>query len=304
MTRFRAADSVAPMDDDVRALMADIDASLADLEKRLEARRSEDAAPDATEQLPGRMPERPTAPAVTANEVAREAPAAPPPSESFGFLAELAEEASAASGTGHSQAQLEAAQARQIHDALGRVFHFFNTLCRHANSLAPAIDRAYRLDTQTAFADLKWRDAATRSRLKSLAETSLLDYVVFRVGLWSPQPITVVRRWDQMEALQKELHILDLRPMEDINAQERLTQGQVRLLLAPEVPVQVTFRANYQRNRIDLLSRNLEGFGIAAFTCGAADVTQPFLDDFGRYLLARTSRLPVALTCIHCRAEL
>ncbi len=306
MSRFRAVDPVAPMDDDVRALMADIDASLADLERRLALSHDNDANPAADRQSAS-APDTPPAPSPGGAEVDRIVEATPqahPAPEPGGFLAELAQEASAASGSKDSLAQQQAVLARQVHEALARIFQFFNTFCRYANSLAPTINRTYRLDTQTAFADLKWRDAATRSRQKSLSETSLLDYVVFRVGLVAPAPITVVRRWDQMDALQKELHILDLRPLPDMDTDAPMTQGQVRLRLAPEVPVQVTFRANYQRNRIDLLSRNLEGFGIAAFTCDPMDVTQAFLDNFGRYLLARTSQLPVALNRIHCRAEL
>jgi hypothetical protein len=74
--------------------------------------------------------------------------------------------------------------------------------------------------------------------------------------------------------------------------------------LAADFPVQLTFGANYDSGRIDVLSRNLDGFGIAAFTCNPDDVTQGFLDDLGRFLLARSNSLPAALHRAHCRAEL
>lgn len=315
MSRFRTADSLAPMDDDVRALMADIDATLAELEKHTESGRAKSAATvaprDESPVIAAPTPEPPQAPPPVppiqeAQPAAMppKAPVANPMDDAGGFLAELEQEANAATGGGNSLAATLAADARRIHDALGRVFQFFNSLCRHANALTPTINRAYRLDTQTVFADVKWRDAATRSRRQSLQEMALLDYVVFRVSLVSPAPITVARRWDQMDAFRKEMHILDLREVEGLEVDGATAQGQVRLLLAADFPVQMTFRANYERNRIDVLTRNLEGFGIAAFTCAASEVTQPFLDGLGRYLLARTNKLPAALNRVHCRAEL
>jgi hypothetical protein len=308
VARFRTLDTLAPMDDDVCALMADIDASLADLEQKLEDQRSEDRSADASahssthslNSLPVDQPGQ----AVGSGEGTKAPVAEPTSHDPGGFLAELEQEARAAAGASEGHGHDHAAKARLIHEALGRIFQFFNMFCRYTNALAPTVGRAYRLDAQTAYTDLKWRGAAARSRRQSLAENALLEYVAFRVSLLAPAPITVIRRWDQMEILQKEMHILDLRPAEGIDIDDEAAQGQVSLRLAPDLPVQVTFRANYERNRIDLLSRNLEGFGIAAFTCHAGDVTQQFLDDFGRYLLARTVKLPVALHRVHCRAEL
>lgn len=301
MSRFRTLDSLAPMDEDVRALMADIDASLADLEKHLESARSESEPAAKPAEA---SPDQPKPEATPTPAAEPEAVSAPPPVEAGGFLAELERETRVAAGTGRSVAETQAADARLIHEALGRVFQFFNSLCRYANALAPTIERVYRLDGQIAFTELKWRDAATRSRQQSLRERALLDYVVFRVSLVAPAPVAVVRRWDQMEALRKDMHILDLREVEGIEGGDELAQGLVRMHLAADFPVQVTFRANYSRNRIDLLSRNLEGFGIAAFTCAPADISQQFLDDLGRFLLARASKLPPGLNRVHCRAEL
>jgi hypothetical protein len=304
VSRFRALDRHAPIDEDVRALMADIDASLADLERHLEGKRA-DERPDGVAPVP------PPVPAADWDKSEAAAPLpenVPLPDLSGGFLAELEREADRAQRADEREAQLlaqrQAADARLIHEALGRIFQFFHSFCRYTNTLAPTVDRTYRLDTGAAYSGLTWRDAVVRTRRQSLAETAFFDYVVFRVDLHGAAPVTVTRRWDQMAALRKELQLLDLRPMDEPTGEGNLPAGQARLRLAADFPVQATFRANYAGNRIDLLTRNLEGFGIAAFTCTAADVTQTFLDDLGRYLLARTYRLPAGLSRVHCRAEL
>jgi len=66
----------------------------------------------------------------------------------------------------------------------------------------------------------------------------------------------------------------------------------------------MTFRANYSKDRVDLLCRNLDGFGIAAFVCDAAEMTQQLLDDLGRFLIDRTDKLPAGLRAVQLRSQL
>jgi hypothetical protein len=301
VSRFRTPDHLESLDEDVRALMADIDASLADLEQRLEARRLEEQVVAKPLQLavPGRA-----AQGAAPRGVPAPAPAAPEaPADPGGLLGDLLREAQSAPRDG--KAEQAAAVTRELNEALERILRYFDLFARYTNSLNLTIARDYKFDPHTRFDDLRWQDAAVRARRVGLSEQAPYDYVVFRVRLMAPAPVAVVRRWDQIEAMKRDMHIVDVRLVNklDLDAVEAV-DGQVNLLLAPDFPVQVTFRANYDSARIDILSRNLEGFGIAAFTCRAADITQGFLDDFGRYLLARTKKLPPALTRVHHRGEL
>jgi hypothetical protein len=122
-----------------------------------------------------------------------------------------------------------------------------------------------------------------------------MDHVVFSVHLLAPAPITVTKRWDQIEALKQEMHLLALRTADGLDFDDKPQQEHVAVTLAPDLPVQLTFRANYKRGRIDLLCRNLDGFGIGIFICAAEDVTQQMLDDLGRFLLNRANTLPTVL---------
>ena len=286
MTRFRApTPTLDPNgDEDIRALLADIDASLGDLDRRIEAGRPSERKSIVETVRRAGQPELPT--------VAPEATAPLAATEASTFLAELEREASAKHGGGDAEAMESEARARRLHEALGRIFHFLNLLCRHANALTPAIRRSYKLDTQIAFADLTWHDATVRFRRQGLSEQALMDHVVFGVHLLAPTPITVSKRWDQIEALKKEMHLLALQTADGIDFDDKPQQEHVVVTLAPDLPVQLTFRANYKRNRVDLFSRNLDGFGVGVFVCNPEEVTQQLLDDLGRFLLSRSDRLP------------
>ncbi len=303
MSRFSPLDTSPSLDDDIRALMEDIDSSMADFEKRLEVERLRQLRPVAAESVVAIPKPRIAQPPVgTAPEALPEAtPAAPATPAVGGLLAELAAEANEKSGNRTSRRAID---DRRIHEALDRVFRFFDVFCRHANTLAPAIGRTYRLDSQTSYDDLRWQEAMVKSRRDSLSEAALLDFVAFRVRLAAPAPVTVTLAWNKLAAFKKDMHILDLRTAEGMDLDGVVEQGEIVMQLAADFPVQITFGANYDSGRVDVLSRNLEGFGIAAFTCDPDGITQEFLDGLGRYLLARTNNLPGALHRVHSRAEL
>lgn len=312
------------MDEDIRSLMEDIDASLVDFERRLaeelvrhgrcaSARPSTIARPGLVfpeieptlPSLPGVVPVEPRE-EVAQPEPETEAGSAGPNEEAaLDFLAQLEREANARNGNADDDAIRRAAEERLLDETLKRIFKFFEVLCRHSNTLAPTIKRTYRLDLKTTFPELRWQDASVRARRQSLAEKALLDYVAFRVSLVAAEPIELLRRRDQMDALNKEMHHFGLRTAEglEVDLEEEVASGEALIRLAPDFVLQITFRANYRLNRIDVLTRNLEDFGLAAFFCAPADVTQTFLDDFARFLLDRSKQLPPALERILGRKE-
>lgn len=222
-------------------------------------------------------------------------PARAPEAGTMNFIAELEQEVAARQQSEAHCAQDAEDKARQLHDALSRIFDFLNQLSRHANQLEPEISRVYRLDAQTAYSGLRWRDAFADFRKQGLAENARLSHASFRVRLVAPQPVTLLRRWDQMESLKKDLHILDLRIVDDDVFAKKAGQEFVKVQLAPEFTVQINFKANYTAQRIDILCRNLEGFGIAAFILDADQVNQSLLEELGRFLLSRGNALPGAL---------
>lgn len=318
MSRSNPPDiSKKSLDEDIRALIEDIDASMVDFERRLETAHLRQKRPASVERIPVPIPKigspKPAQPAPPESSSATvSAPPEPPPASApateppsppaatGNLLAELEAEIQGKSG---DQAQRAIAD-RSIHEALDRVFRFFDVFCRHVNALAPAVKRTYRLDAQVSYDDLRWQESIVKTRREGLSENALIDFVSFRVRLVAPAPLTVTVGWNRLAAFKKDMDILDLRTAEGMDHDGTVEQGELVMRLAPDFPVQLTFGANYESGRVDVLSRNLEGFGIAAFTCAPDDVTQDFLDGLGRYLLARDNHLPAALRRVHHRAEL
>lgn len=274
------------VDEDIRALMADIDASIGNLEQRLEESRR--GAPSTTRSIT----ETVARPAAAAPTVAPTASAAP--QADSGFLAELAAEADELIGS-HSSDQERRARALLLHESLERIFLFLNQLARHSNHIGPKVNRAYRLDTKTEFADLTWTGAFADYRKQDLSERALLAYTGFRVRLVAPRPLTVSRRWDQMKALRDEMHILNLHTLDNQEPIGSPTRENINVVLAPDFPMEMRFKGNYDSGRIHVLARNIEGFGVAAFDLDPQAVDQSLLDGLGRFLVFRTNQLPPAL---------
>ena len=285
------------MADDGSAFLADIDeATLKDLDQRL---AMADCAPDKSGANGKYIPPQLQPHARTIHDRAT----APKPEtllagddegSAIDFLAELEQEVIARSQGGNTQGNIHA-KAEQLHEALSRIFTFFNQISRHANKLEPVISRAYRLDAQTTYTGLRWHGAFTDSRKQDLSEKSHLSRVNFRVRLIANEPVTLTRRWDQLEALRKDLNILDLRAVDETVFNEKPDQEFLTLQLAPDFPVQMSFRGNYSAHRIDILCRNLEGFCISAFVLDVDHVNQSLLEELGRFLLSRNNTLPVML---------
>jgi hypothetical protein len=212
----------------------------------------------------------------------------------IGFLAELEQEVAALNQEGTSSAEYRR-KSQQVHEALFSIFTFLNQMSRHANVLAPEISRPYRLDVQTEYTGLRWQDAFVSFRKQSMSENAFLSHVSFRVRLVAQDPITMVRRWDLLDPLKRDLHILDVRIVDELCLTKKPGQEFVELKLAPDFPVQLHFKGNYATHRIDVISRNLEGFGILAFDLDIGSVNQTLLDELGRFLLCRSNELPEAL---------
>ncbi len=213
-----------------------------------------------------------------------------------GLLAGLAREAK--ERVVSKQAILKASQAKAggVGEALNRIVNFFNPFIRHANNVEPTINRVYRYDARTVYANLKWKDATIESRKQSLSDTALTDHVTFSVNLCAPEPVLLKRPWGPLETLKKELHHLRLRVIDDLEtANKKPKQEWLEAQLAPDFPMQVRFQGNYNESNIDVMCRNLEAFGIAAYKLAPDDVTPAFLDDFGLFLLGRSDKLPAQL---------
>ena len=221
-------------------------------------------------------------------------------SEMSGFLAELAGEATQKLEALRAQQQDRQAMTQSVNAALDRTFQFFNLFTKHLNALEPDVPRIYALDGKTQFSQLKWKSGMVEYRKQSLADNALLDHVFFQVRLTVPEPVTVIRRWEQFDEIRKDLEAYGLKPMEDMHELWRNRPQKVtfQVGLEPEFLIRMRFQGNYADGSIDLASNNLDGFGEMKAKIVPELLRAGLFDAIGRFLMGRTGALPreLALT--------
>jgi len=212
------------------------------------------------------------------------------------LLASLALEAKQSQQSKARVDQNKQAVDLSVHEALDRAYTFFLPFVRHVNEMEPAINRIYRLDARSVFANLKWQGGLVDSRKHGLNDSSFRSYVAFSVNFLAPEPIFLKRPWGQFEALKKELHNLKLSTQDDIDViHKRPKQEWLETYLDPALPVQIIFQGNYSHGKVDLLTRNLLDFGQAAYSVVPENISAEFLDELGLFLMGRTDKLPALM---------
>jgi hypothetical protein len=213
------------------------------------------------------------------------------------LLAELAGEATQKVKTIKSEELDRQVRSQNLHDALGNIFQFFNQFTNHLNKIQPVVPRPYNLDPQAVYNDLQWSAASVDFRKQSLSDNAYIDHVSIRVKLTATRPVSVKRRWYEVENLKKELNAFGLRTFNELetlvrsNPQQEFFQAE----LVPDFLMRIQFQGNYDTGQIDLLCNNFDSFGTHAFTLKPEDVTQQLLDEIGRFLLGRKDDLPTLL---------
>lgn len=220
--------------------------------------------------------------------------------EMSGFLAELAGEATQKLEALRAQQQDRQAVVQSVNAALDRTFQFFNLFTRHLNALEPDIPRVYALDGKTQFSGLKWKSGLVEYRKQSLADDALLDHVYFHVRLAAPEPVAVVRRWEQFDEIRKDLQACGLKSVEDMHEMWRNRPQKVtfQIALEPEFLLRMRFRGDYANGSVDLECNNLDGFGGMKGKVAPELLRGGIFDELGRFLLGRSRDLPreLALT--------
>jgi hypothetical protein len=221
-------------------------------------------------------------------------------SEMSGFLAELAGEATQKLEVLRAQQQDRQALVQGVNAALDRTFQFFNLFTRHLNALEPDVPRVYALDGKAQFSRLKWKSGLVEYRKQSLADNALLDHVYFQARLAAPEPVAVVRRWEQFEEIRKDLLAYGLRSVEDMHEMWRNRPQKVTFQIAvePEFLLRMRFRGDYENGSVDLECNNLDGFGGMKGKVDPELLRAGIFDELGRFLLGRSRDLPreLALT--------
>lgn len=215
------------------------------------------------------------------------------------LLAGLAQEAKERLDSKQNTLQASQSKARRVDDALKGIVKFFIPFIKHVNDVEPMINRTYRFDARTVYSNLQWRGAVIDSRRQSISDSALMDYVVFSVNLFAPEPVLLKRPWGPNDTLKKELHHLRLREIDVVETANRNPKHEwLETHLAADFPAQIRFQGNYTETSVDVMCRNVGAFGVVAYKLEPDDATPAFLDDLGLFLLGRSDKLPVQLRSV------
>ncbi len=213
------------------------------------------------------------------------------------LLAELAGEATSKLKALQSESEERQARSEKLSAALKKIYKFLQPFSAHVNNIAPSIPRTYRVDSNAAYSNLSWENALADYRKQSLADNAHFDHVSFSVRLQANEPVTVTRRWNQMDALKKELDAFGLSPMDDPDMlmRSKSQQETFSIRIAPDFLLKIIFKGDYANGMLDISGRNFDGFGMSAFRLDPERVSVELLDDLGRFLIGRTDVLPEPL---------
>jgi serine/threonine protein kinase len=213
------------------------------------------------------------------------------------LLSGLAREAATRQQAPQSPALFERySRARRLHDALERISVFFNELSQQMKDRETTINRTYTFGRRVSFANLTCRKTYSDSRRRDIYDAVFLDYVMFSLNLSAPAPVVVTRSRDMLDDLKDKLEKYKMQPLDHLDAlMKGPQQDWVEVRLAPDFPVQLQFKGNYEEGFVNVLTLNLEAFGLATFKLAVEDVTPEFLDGIGSFLIGRAAELPPVL---------
>jgi serine/threonine protein kinase len=187
-------------------------------------------------------------------------------------------------------------KAQRLHETLGNIANFLDSLAQHVKKVEPTINRSYNFGRRTVYGNLTCRSAHADSRRLDPSDSALLDYVSLSIILCAPAPLVISRPRDMLDALKDQLNKLKLHSLDDLDVLSKGAQEEwVQVHLAPDFPMQLRFKGNYREDCIDVHTNNIEAFGDIDFKLKVEDVTPTLLDDIGHFLLGSTDKLPEAL---------
>lgn len=289
--------------DPMQALLDDLEQSIAGFDQRLHDFQADPTATgmrSSQSVFPTIDAEAKWAPAVTAAKpnaasAAPSTPAVQPEAAPVDLLAELAKAAASQSASAEDQRRQAEAVTEELHAGLKNIFDYLIQLVHHANVAKPALPRPFRLDARNSFGNLAWLEGSVDYRSTNRFDRSYYSRVLFSTRYGSPTPLTAVTPASYAESLRRELQHLNLKVENE--APTMLPEGGpgVQFTLPNAIPMQISFDADFEANRILLRCRNLEGFGLAAFTLKPGDINRTLLDGIGLCLLGRTQGMPTSL---------
>lgn len=226
-------------------------------------------------------------------------PAAPPPAPSDGapggsgidLLSELRQAAAQAESEDEVDAKELAERKKRMAKAMRQIFDYLSEFTRHVDTLKPDVPHVFRLSPQIQIGGLAWSGSFVDFRRVSNSEFADLDSVSMRVTLASAQTLAVVAPPHLAVRQEDELAQVGLKYVATDRKNPRGGIEAVDFEVRQEISVVMEFKADVEQDQIVIRGRNFRGFGRVAYAVAVTEVNKAMLDELGRYLIGRPSRI-------------
>lgn len=299
MSRASELSDEVGYDSEVNALLADLEASIASFDARMEQRRREEAAPARSTTTARNFPEvdpeavfsRVSNPAPAPSEARQPALAPQPAAGTADLLAELRHAVDSLSETERRNDASGVAQRQRFSTALRSAFDYFHELTQHLNALRPGLPCSYALGRSAEFLAPEWQRGNAHARSPANDEFHLVESLVVRGTCVAANDLAVACPRHQASTLRHEMALLNIHILDD---DERSDATRVRFILSREIRIQVQFSSCFDTDNILVHARNVGGFGLAAYAVSPEHLTHEALNMLGEQILGRRRVPPPA----------
>jgi len=179
--------------------------------------------------------------------------------------------------------------ARELDRELRAAFAYLHEFTKYVGIAKPVLGRTYSF-LNRRFERLRVAEAFVDYRTMGPGEQRLMESITLTLACVAPGEHRLEREAHLVKPLVARLAECALRyTMEEIrNERQALVSAVFRIL--GEVRIAVKLAPDYERGRIGILCRNVEGFGLSAFSIAAGALTRETLDELGSLLLGMPSR--------------
>ncbi|MCZ7564885.1 MAG: serine/threonine protein kinase [Burkholderiales bacterium] len=179
--------------------------------------------------------------------------------------------------------------ARELDRELRAAFAYLHEFTKLVGIAKPVLGRTYTFLTWR-FEGLRVAEAFVDYRTMGPGEQRLMESITLTLVCTSPGEHRLEREAHLVQSLVARLAECALRyTMEEIrNERQALVSAVLRVL--GEVRIAAKLVPDYERGRIGILCRNVEGFGLSAFSIAAGALARETLDELGSLLLGLPSR--------------
>ena len=220
------------------------------------------------------------------------APAAPPdPAPGLDLLSELRLAAQEKASEKNSDEVGRQGRIRSADRAMRKLFKYFSEFARHLDEIRAPVPRVHRPLPGIVLESLRWSDSFVDYRTNGGTEISPFDTVTLRYTLGAGDTIVIEKLPNHAPAFLEELRRVGLKhTVVEVRGTKGLVE-RVQFNIPREVSVSLLFKADPEREAIHLRTRHFVELGSETYAMPVDIVEQAWLDEIGKQILGRPSRI-------------